>query len=319
MITERQYEKIKAHASSASMEDLHDRILLLYKEVKKLCEKHGLSFFAEGGTWVGAALCRGFVPWDDDMDLRMPRKDYENFLLLAESELPSWAQVINCTLDGSSSGNMIKVHDARTTFIESTKRLSPSQWTGVFIDITPFDYAPNDRRQREVLQKQGTKLFIYSLLRKRNHIKLDILHYEKTWWYSLYRENKILPPSSIVHVFLMYLYIKSHPVNFYSKRLDMLWREFDEKSELIVCPERPWEKAGRILYLPKKYYASSVEMTFCDTTIPVPVGYEEISILSYGFRPTLDVDDSLKYKHLEGAILDINRPYVWYQSKTKCV
>ena len=53
-------------------------------------------------------------------------------------------------------------------------------------------------------------------------------------------------------------------------------------------------------------------MDFHGDKMPVPVGYEEISILSYGFKPTLGVNDSLKYKHLDNAIVDLDKSFTWY-------
>lgn len=315
LISEQQYAQLKLLSEDVSMDDLHSKIFDIYIEIKAICEKHNLQYFAEGGTWVGAALCGGFIPWDDDMDIRMPRADYERFSIIAKDELPHNIQALDCTRDPYSAGNMLKVHDTSTTFIESTKRLSPNQWTGVFVDIVPFDNAPDSDSERSLLQKKGTKLFISSILRKKNHINVDILNYKNTWWYSLFESNDIAAPRGILGVCLFYLYLRAHPVNYFSKKLDKLWQNYPDNSKLITCPERPWEKEGRILYLPREYYGSAISMDFCDSKMPVPVGYEEISLMSYGFKPTLDVDDSLKYKHLDGAIVDLDKPFKWYQDR----
>ena len=316
MISEDQYRQLKEHSPDVVMKDLHEKILDIYKEIKIICDKHNIRYFAEGGTWVGAALCQGFIPWDDDMDLRMPRKDYEKFLSVAPNELPDNIEIIDCTTSPYSTGNMLKVHDVDTTFIESTKRLSPEQWSGVFVDITPFDNGPKEKGAQDRLRRRGVKLFIYSLLRKKNHINLSLNNYKRTWWYSLYTSNGLRPPANLVSVMLLYVYIRLYPISYFSKKLDKLWqRSSFNGSDVIVCPERPWEKGGRILYLPREYYSDSINMKFCGSLMPVPIGYEQISELSYGFKPTLGVDEKLKYKHLENAIVDLSKPYIWYRGE----
>ena len=59
---------------------LHESDLAIAKEVVSICEKYGLRYYMLGGTMLGAIRHKGFIPWDDDMDLGMPRKDYERFL-----------------------------------------------------------------------------------------------------------------------------------------------------------------------------------------------------------------------------------------------
>lgn len=60
----------------------------LMKLFVRICEKHNLRYYMIGGTMLGAVRHKGFIPWDDDMDVGMPRPDYEKFLLLVRSELP---------------------------------------------------------------------------------------------------------------------------------------------------------------------------------------------------------------------------------------
>ena len=62
--------------------------LEMVKLFKNICEANNLKYFASGGTLIGAVRHNGFIPWDDDIDLMMPREDYEKFLDIAQNYLP---------------------------------------------------------------------------------------------------------------------------------------------------------------------------------------------------------------------------------------
>ena len=63
---------------------LKQAILNIYKDVARLCDKHGLTYMMSGGTCLGAIRHQGFIPWDDDLDIMMPRKDYDQLIILLE-------------------------------------------------------------------------------------------------------------------------------------------------------------------------------------------------------------------------------------------
>ena len=69
--------------------------LKVFDEVDRICRKYGIAYFADWGTLLGAVRHQGFIPWDDDFDIVMLRKDYERFLQVAEKELPDGFAVFN--------------------------------------------------------------------------------------------------------------------------------------------------------------------------------------------------------------------------------
>lgn len=69
--------------------------LTVMHEVDRICRKHDIPYFTDWGTMLGAVRHGGFIPWDDDFDIMMRRKDYEHFLQLAQKELPEGFAVLN--------------------------------------------------------------------------------------------------------------------------------------------------------------------------------------------------------------------------------
>ena len=77
------------------MNSLHKVDIEIVKEVIDVCKKYDLTYYALGGTMLGAIRHKGFIPWDDDIDLGMPRKDYEKFLEVAPSQLSDRLKIVN--------------------------------------------------------------------------------------------------------------------------------------------------------------------------------------------------------------------------------
>ena len=76
----------KINGTPLSLEEIHSVLLDMMKKFAAYCDAHGLRYYLVGGTLLGAIRHHGFIPWDDDVDIGMPRPDYERFLSLVEKE-----------------------------------------------------------------------------------------------------------------------------------------------------------------------------------------------------------------------------------------
>lgn len=114
--------------------------LAMLLELKKICDRHNLRFYIDGGTLLGAYCFRGFIPWDDDIDIKMPRPDYES-LSNYRYELPEHMRLILPEED-QFSYTFTKIVDIRTVLIENPG--TDKEHAGsVYIDILPMDgYIP---------------------------------------------------------------------------------------------------------------------------------------------------------------------------------
>ena len=108
----------------------------------KIASKHNLKYFLYGGTLLGAIRHKGFIPWDDDVDVIMPRSDYEIFLKVAKEELPNNMFLQTCLTDPYYSLPYAKIRKVNTSYIEMTTRHRKKMVNGVFIDIFPLDEYP---------------------------------------------------------------------------------------------------------------------------------------------------------------------------------
>lgn len=126
-----------------NLHPLWDAILDIYQAFAKVCDKHGLRYYATGGTALGAMRHKGFIPWDDDFDLVMPRPDYTAFMAKYYKELPTWLNTINFINTPEFDYEHGKIKECRKEIIDkiiSESRLSLNE--GVFIDIIPIDGLP---------------------------------------------------------------------------------------------------------------------------------------------------------------------------------
>ena len=133
-----------------ALEPLWDATMSVYHEFASLCKKHSLKFWAAYGTVLGAVRHNGFIPWDDDLDVMMPRSDYEKFLRMAIKELPTHLKVVTFRNTPEFNSNIFaKIQDVREDVINDVSmRSGLSLRGGIFLDVFPLDGYPNNRLQR---------------------------------------------------------------------------------------------------------------------------------------------------------------------------
>ncbi len=120
------------------MNDIQTHLLTILKAFIAVCEKHHLRYFVNGGTALGAIRHKGFIPWDDDVDVMMPRKDYEEFIKLQYEYEGTPYFIQTWKSDPRYIYCFAKLRDSSTTYIENfyvNHRINHGMW----IDIFPID------------------------------------------------------------------------------------------------------------------------------------------------------------------------------------
>ncbi len=225
-----------------SLKQMQQIELELLLEFDKLCQKHNLRYYLDGGTLLGAMCYEGFIPWDDDIDLKMPRPDYERFLKLG-MELPEHIR-IDAPRRGHCAYTMTKLIDDRTVLIENHGGVEKR--TGVYIDILPMDGHP-----------EGEAEFA-THLRKLQRLN-SLFHYSQDGFASLKGAKK--------HLYRL----------LYSP-----WRLYRKLTALASsCPYDSASHVGLLVEgdpykerFPKEWLEPSVKLEFEGHYFPAPRGYQ---------------------------------------------
>ena len=101
-----------------SLNKLHKTEVEILKRIVCICEKNNFEYYMVGGTLLGAVRHKGFIPWDDDLDIAMPREDYNSFLNIAQSELGNDFFLQSCFSDRNYGRIFCKVRKNGTLFLE---------------------------------------------------------------------------------------------------------------------------------------------------------------------------------------------------------
>lgn len=122
---------------SLSLEEIKKVELDALCELDRVCKAHGLSYFLAYGTLLGALRHQGFIPWDDDVDVHMPREDYERFYGLCRDGALRDPYRITSYRDGSSIYGFLKLVDTRTVAKETF--IDEKNAQGLWVDVFPLE------------------------------------------------------------------------------------------------------------------------------------------------------------------------------------
>ena len=113
--------------------------LEILREFDKVCRKNNLKYSLAYGTLIGAVRHKGFIPWDDDIDVVMPRDDYEKLKLLWKDESSPRYILQDYRIDVFYQNNFMKIRKNNTSYIQGENEFNAKYHTGIFIDIFPMD------------------------------------------------------------------------------------------------------------------------------------------------------------------------------------
>lgn len=197
------------------LKELQELELNILCEFDKFCVKNSLRYGITSGTLLGAVRHGGFIPWDDDIDVVMPRSDYEIFKELFSKEEGIRYGLASPYNNSEYIYEYIKVMDLSTKMIEMplTKKIE----THVYIDVFPVDGFPDNKiKQRIHLVHVKIYQYLYAILKRAKYKINKKQNKSSFFWKIIYRFNQKLPPYYLIEklerVAKMYSYENSNYV-----------------------------------------------------------------------------------------------------------
>ena len=237
-------------------------MLKILKEVHKICEENNIKYFLSDGTLIGAIRHQGFIPWDDDLDIGMLREDYEKFCKIAPQILSENFILQNFQTDKGYGLQFGKVILKNTVWIEKVAKNTNRQWSGIYIDIFPYDNITENKKKQKLINR--LYIFIQGLiLIKFKYI--NISNYESMAKKLKYVLKKI------------YLCTISKKLLIYIR--DSICKRYLNKSNTLVT------KYGGNFYKnqnPYNFYKDLTLQNFEDTSFYIPKNYDKILKNLYG-------------------------------------
>lgn len=252
-------------------EDIHAVLLDILKDIDSFCQENSIQYSLSGGTLLGAVRHHGFIPWDEDADIVMPRPDFERF----KASYTGRRYAIVPQEKGAEfyNGNIhLKVHDSTTILHE--KKSPKSFRFGVFVDVFAMDGLPEDSHARKKLFKASR-------------------HFSHRCFY-----NQLPLFSSATSVFgglLARIESKLMPLHYWQKKFHELESLPYEGSRYVgvICGLHGVRET-----LPREAFASYERVPFEDTTLPIATGYDTILTSFYGDYTTPPPADKRSDAHL---------------------
>ena len=271
------------------MTPLQQRELELLQLFVRLCEQMQLRYYLVCGTALGAVKYGGFIPWDDDVDVAMPREDYEVFLEKAPSLLPEGMFLQNYRTDPAFPQIFSKLRNSNTTYIEKSAAALPINH-GIYIDIFPLDGYPEHPKEQRRLE-MNKKLYLQLLgtaFAEPAPLKSKII----------YRIKRALGFHKRTAQFAAYY--------------DAMIRKTSPENSSLWCNHGNWQ--GKLEYAPREQYGAGAEAVFEGLVVRIPEHYSEYLTQKYGdYSQDPPIQEQVGHHYYK--ICDVDRPYTYYTTR----
>ena len=273
------------------MEPLQAKCLEMAEYFVQFCKENDLLCYLCGGGAIGTLRHKGFIPWDDDLDFFMPRKDYEKLAQLWPQKADSRYQLSKSNENYIDRNLFITIRDTQTTCIKPYQQDLDIPH-GLALDVLPLDYYPANGLSRK---KQVIAALVYSLFCAQT---IPEKHGVMMKWGS--QALLTLIPS------------KKLRYKIWKKAEAEMTKYTKEESDGIT------ELCSGPYYMKKKYPISSFEdalwLPFEETELPIPVGYDAYLKTAFGDYMTPPPVEK-QVAHHDAVLIDLEKSYTHYKGE----
>ena len=230
----------------------------ILKEVDRICKKNSITYYLGEGSMLGAVRHKGFIPWDDDIDLLMPRSEYEKFLKVAVNDLKKEYSLQHSTTIKNYWSPYIKVRFLDNSFYKQAHIKHLTNDNGPCIDIFPIDNVPKLDSFRQKLQSIKVKIY-----RKAISYKLKAYH-----------------PKRLIHYIIKYT-VGLLSIDKLHKKLDKTFKKYNNsnnKYAVVLASYYDYKKETA----PLDWYGKPRMVKFEDQLFPIPCEAEKLLTKIYG-------------------------------------
>ena len=243
------------------MTEFQNKLLQTFKAFAQFCQDNNLTYYAAYGTCLGAVRHNGFIPWDDDMDVFMMRKDYERLMSMREN-LKDTIYWVSDFRDGKHPYTFAKFYSTDCSVWEYRQ----FQFIiGPWIDIFPLD----GWNEGEVASKLYDD-YHYALWKYRK--ALSTQSWREIWGDLIHRNGY----NGLIKLVKKCVY-SPFEKSFHNKAISLLSQVIEIKGDFY----KNWNHKKKYVY-PKEWFDGVLEMPFEDTTIACSVGYKDFLTYEYG-------------------------------------
>ena len=263
-----------------------DAILGVFAEFERVCGKHGLRYVVAYGTTLGAIRHKGFIPWDDDFDVFMPRPDYQKFLEIAPSELPSHLKVGNRDLVPGMEHYFSKLMVSDRDLVEQVeKKCGYVCGMGIFIDIFPLDGFP-----------RGVVGHYFQWFRSRMLYARQVYLSNRGWQGSL--QHKV---ANVLGAIAGLLFPRWKTAGGFTSLHDQLADSFSFDS-CGYCVDLGIFPAYRLKRMPIYWFTDTIEVPFESVKVRVPRDYDGYLTQEFGDYMQLPPVERRRISHGGGKV-----------------
>lgn len=289
-----QYQRYRDYELSegVTVRQLQLKLLEIFLYFKKICEENNLTYWCGGGTMLGAVRHKGFIPWDDDLDVFLPRKDYERLYEIWDQVADTSHYVLVRTDEKVNYHHAaMNLVDVRTTYV-NRHSVNEDIYHGIYIDVIPFEGCPNSKVEKALQIYHSIMFSVFnvqrlpdnqgSLLRLPTKILLSLVRSSQSR-YKIWKKHQ---DKMTQYDFFTAKYVKETVSSFKG-----LFRLYD-----------------RDIF-------NTVDAVFEGYMVKIPAGYDYYMKCIYGDYMSLpkdiSIDMSSRYEVIK--FIDLNEPYTKYR------